>query len=102
MSCIDSDHLSTIAGDDFNPLLDFFYKALIKRSLNIEVENFEEGFQYSYYPSWCILAKLINGDYALVASVNTSPPGNHPTIVERVSHPLTRMAGLKTLGLPSR
>ncbi len=97
MSCIGSDHLSTIAGNDFNPLLDFFYKALVKKSLNIDVEDFEEGFQYSYYPSWCVLAKLTSGEYALVSSANTSPPGNHPTIVEQVAYPLTRQTGLKTL-----
>ena len=97
MGCIESDHLPTVAGGGFDETSEAYYRPQIQSKTNTEVINIEEGFQYALYPAWSLLARLANGSYALVRSVNLSPAGRPPNIIEKVSFPLSREQGLQEL-----
>jgi|GEM_PF-4475646 len=58
MSCIDSEHLSTVAGGDFNFIFKLAYKKLIRTKTKSEVIEIEEGFQYAFATQWYVLARL--------------------------------------------
>jgi len=70
MSCIDSEHLSTVAGGDFNFIFKLAYKKLIRTKTKSEVIEIEEGFQYAFATQWYVLARLSSDSYVVVSSAN--------------------------------
>lgn len=97
MSCIDSEHLSTIAAGDFNFVFHLAYKKLIQTNTNSEVVDIEEGFQYASVAQWCVMARLEDDSYVVVSSANLAPSKTTQQIVEEVRSSLSREQALEML-----
>jgi len=97
MSCIDSEHLSTVAADDFNFVFQLAYEKLIRTNTNSEVIEIEEGFQYAFAAQWCVLAKLEDDSYAVVSSSSEIPFKLKQQIIEEVRSPLSREQAFRML-----
>ena len=97
MSCIDSEHLSTVAGGDFNFIFQLAYKKLIETKTKSEVIEIEEGFQYAFAAQWCVIARLEDDSYALVSSANLSSCDLAQKIIEEVRSSLSREQALRML-----